>query len=109
MRNPVRECACHGANHVWGGRTPVRSQVLGGLGVAGTACPWLAEKGADSAAGRLRLCQWARGFPAGSLPPCSISTTWACDRDVGQGRVDSHLEIKAGSLGEAASGVGPRV
>lgn len=86
-----------------GGRTPVQSQVLGGLEIAGTAtfpcsCLWPAEKGADSAAGPLRLCQWARGFPAGSPLPCSINTIWACDRDVGQGRVDSHLKVKVGSL-----------
>lgn len=52
---------------------------------------------------------WGWALPVDCPPPCSIHTMYACDRDVGQERVDSHLEIKVGSLDEAAFGMGSRV
>lgn len=85
---------------------------------AAFSCFWLclAGKVADPAAGPPRLSLelgWAlpvgRGVSAGCPPPCSVHTMCACDRDVGQERVDSHLEIKVGSLDEAAFGMGSRV
>lgn len=79
----------------------MRSQELGEcripllLAVAGRGGCWFSCRTSQPILGAgVGLCQWAEGFPAGSLLPCSVNTMNGCDRDVGQGKLDSHLESR---------------
>lgn len=118
-RKPVRGMRCHPVT-VWRGRTPGSSQVWGGRESAAVSCLALplAEAGREGcglSCGTSQatlgvgvgLCQCTGGFKAGAPPPCSITATWAYDRDgCVAGKSGFHLGIKEGSLEEAAFGTG---